>query len=377
MTSSEQEEIYKLGDKAKSCWSATYAQTQNVPLTPSQSKLPYEYEGCLIKTLGETAYKQIYSGVRTPTYEEHLKYEACYGGRNNVSSVTFYTNQETLPKTTETCLKTVLTGGTYDKVRSGTIDVPYESRDKVNRCFGINPQPFEETRVYKAPDTVKNCLLDAIGASRFQEIQRGKSEPSEEEKTKSSLCFAKLNKDQSKFLPLPPEQVHFLKSKPEIVNVSDFKQETQKLKGQDVGGKIVLSGKALPNATVNIYIFSDPIVVTTKTDENGDWVYELNEPLKGESHIAYATVRSDNGEIVRSDILDFQIQAAPDEPAIEQFIEETSATSAQKSFLYYSVIALIILTLSVSSVIAVVNVRKISARQKEGSVPNRDSERKL
>ena len=376
-TTSEQDEIYKLGDKAKSCWGGSVQQVQTGSVAPSQYKSPYEYENCLIKVLGEEAYRQIYSGVKTPTYEEHLKYKACYGGKSRVSTVTYFSNQETLPETTIACLKTILTGGLYEKVRSGTSDVPYEIRDKVNRCFGINPQAFEEARMYKAPDTFMSCLYEKVGSSRFQEIQSGKSQPTNEERQKAESCKSLLNKDQTKFLPPPSEQVHFLEPKPELVNVSGYEQDSQNIEGKNVGGKIVFSGTAIPNSVINIYIYSEPIVVTTKTDENGDWVYELDQPLKGEHHIAYATVRSDDGEMVRSQVLNFTIQAAPDEPAIQQFIQETSATKTQRSFLYYSVVALIITALSVLGVIAVMNVRKISMHQQPNSSGKRDSEGKF
>ncbi|OGM21108.1 hypothetical protein A2771_00780 [Candidatus Woesebacteria bacterium RIFCSPHIGHO2_01_FULL_38_26b] len=339
---SEQNELYQLGDKAKSCWEYTGTQTAtNVTISASAVKSISDYEACVIKSLGETAYKQIYSGVRTPTYEEHLKYEQCNSGQTKVSSVIYYTNEEKLPKTTEACLKTVLTGGTFDKVRASEADVPYELRDKVNRCFGVNPQPFEEARVYKTPDAVKNCLKEDIGEARFNEINSG-SQPTDEEKKKGEGCFAKLNRDQTKFLPLPPEQVHFLETDPDSINVGEVKQETQKLKNVNIGGKVIFTGSALPNSVVNIYIYSEPIVVTTKTDENGDWVYELDQPLEGDKHIAYATVRNSAGKVVRSSVLDFSVVAADDIENLPQFLEEEGAVSSQNKIIIYAVILIII-----------------------------------
>jgi len=58
------------------------------------------------------------------------------------------------------------------------------------------------------------------------------------------------------------------------------------------------SGSGLPNSFVTLYIFSTPIVVTVKTDENGLWTYTLDKPLEDGSHQLYVTTVDDGGRIL-------------------------------------------------------------------------------
>ena len=334
-SSQEQEEIYKLGDKVKSCWG--YTSESSTGTTSQTAKPPIENEACLLEKLGETAYKDIYYGVRQPTHEEHLLFEKCYG-KTPVSSVTYYTSDTKLSKEVDGCLRYSL-GSSYSKVKAGQIDVPYEQREQVNRCFGVNPQPFEEGRVYKIPDDIKSCLQESIGEARFNEISSGGSNPSDEEKKKGETCFAELHKDQLKFLPPPPEQVPFLETDPNVIGFANFKQETKKVKNTTIGGKVTFEGKGPPNTPVYIYIYSEPIVITTKTDENGEWVYELNQPLKGEKHVAYATVKDTSGKIVRSSVFDFTVVAA-NEKTVQLLQEEVVSEKEQNRFIKYAAITL-------------------------------------
>ncbi|OGM20118.1 hypothetical protein A2714_00970 [Candidatus Woesebacteria bacterium RIFCSPHIGHO2_01_FULL_38_9] len=314
--SAEQSEISNLGNKVSSCWGYSGSTTTqggvNPTLSSSSYKAPYEYENCLSKKLGQKAYRDIFYGARKPTYDEQLVYEQCLGGTRPTSAVVYYTSDSSFSRETNTCLRQTLKND-YSRVKSGQTEVPYELKEQVNKCFGINPQPFEEGRVYKAPDQVKSCLMEVVGQDRFNQINTGVSQPSEEEKSRSQTCFEKLHKDQLNFLPPPPEQVPYLEEAPDIVNFSDVQQETQTVKSQNYGGKVVFSGKAPPNSSVTIYIYSDPIVVTTKTDENGDWIYELEQPLSGEKHVAYATVKTTSGKIVKSTVFDFTVIAAEED----------------------------------------------------------------
>lgn len=61
---------------------------------------------------------------------------------------------------------------------------------------------------------------------------------------------------------------------------------------------IRFSGRALPNSFVTLYVFSDPIVVTVKTDQNGLWTYVLNKPLPDGSHELYVATVDDQGKIL-------------------------------------------------------------------------------
>ena len=291
----------------------------------------------MINALGESAYRDIHEGKRAPTYEEYLKFERCYG-KVSGDSVTYITSNQTLPTPTNSCLKETL-GDLYSKINSGQTLVPPELRSKVDRCFGVDPQPFKQGSVIKIPEGTKSCLKDSVGKQRFNEISSGNT-PTNEEKTKANSCFNQLNAVQAKFIPPPPEQAHFLDEDDKTINFYDITQEKTEAEGKLLGGKIVLSGHSFANEVVTLYIFSEPIVVTTKTDENGDWTFELNEPLSGEKHIAYAAIRTSSGKLVRSTVFDFTVIAAEEDLANRFIDEEISTQPAQKSFLGPALIAM-------------------------------------
>jgi hypothetical protein len=69
-------------------------------------------------------------------------------------------------------------------------------------------------------------------------------------------------------------------------------------KDPEKGNAFKLSGKALPNIYLTIYIYSeDPIVVTVKTDENGNWVYDLEKDLENGDHEVYVAMTDNTGKI--------------------------------------------------------------------------------
>lgn len=345
------EEVRDLGKKVESCWKdSDRSQTEGRDSLESGFSSAYvENEKCLMDALGKFAYREIYGGEREPTYEEHLWFEKCYGNIKR-DVITYATSDEELPDAVDRCLRNTL-AGYYDRVKKGQVDVPPELRGGVDRCFGVNPQPFEESHAYKLPDEVRSCLIDALSEARFNEISSGRSEPTVSEKQKGELCFKKLNENQQLFLPPPPEQVPYFELDPETINFAEVIQEKMDIRGNKFRGKTKFSGKAPPNSTVTIYIFSEPIVVTTKTDENGDWVYDFDKPLEGGKHVAYAIVRTSSGKVVRSSVFDFEVLAASEED-VEKFLDESKALDTQTIFIRYAFVligAAFIVVLSMQS----------------------------
>jgi ElaB/YqjD/DUF883 family membrane-anchored ribosome-binding protein len=62
--------------------------------------------------------------------------------------------------------------------------------------------------------------------------------------------------------------------------------------------KVQFVGKAIPNSYITIYIYSTPIIVTVKTDDNGEWSYELDEELDNGEHQLYVATVNNTGKIV-------------------------------------------------------------------------------
>ena len=81
--------------------------------------------------------------------------------------------------------------------------------------------------------------------------------------------------------------------------------------GSTTATKLVLSGKALPNSFVTLFIFSEPIVVTVKADNTGAWTYTLNKELADGSHKVVSAITDEGGHILaKSETLPFVKVAA-------------------------------------------------------------------
>ncbi len=75
--------------------------------------------------------------------------------------------------------------------------------------------------------------------------------------------------------------------------------------------KLRFSGVSLPNSYVTIFVFSDPIVVTIKTDASGAWVYTLDKELADGTHQVMSAITDGGGRILaKSEPLPFVKQAA-------------------------------------------------------------------
>lgn len=61
--------------------------------------------------------------------------------------------------------------------------------------------------------------------------------------------------------------------------------------------KMHFSGKGLPNIFLTLYIYSDPIIVTVKTNADGNWTYDLDKDLPDGDHEAYVAVTDNVGKI--------------------------------------------------------------------------------
>lgn len=60
----------------------------------------------------------------------------------------------------------------------------------------------------------------------------------------------------------------------------------------------IISGKALPNSFVTLYVFSTPIVVTVKTDADGSWNYRFDKEIEDGEHQVYIGVTDNAGKLV-------------------------------------------------------------------------------
>jgi hypothetical protein len=62
--------------------------------------------------------------------------------------------------------------------------------------------------------------------------------------------------------------------------------------------KIRLSGRGLPNSFLTLYIFSDPIIVTLRTNDIGNWTYILDKELPDGTHEVISAITDSGGSII-------------------------------------------------------------------------------
>ncbi len=198
-----------------------------------------------------------------------------------------------------------------------------------------SPTPHPTTPpISVQPDSKEaGCLEKILGTTRFKDINSGASQPTAEERQKGAVCFGNGSLVPSPLAPVAPADVKNLPTdSTNKITVGEAKQESK----QDSAGKeqkiIKLSGKAAPNTEVYLYIFSEPLVLKTKADGDGNWNYTLENPLKPGKHEVYATTEKEPASFVRSQPLFINVARAL---ASEQNPQGNSLNLAQASRLEF------------------------------------------
>lgn len=73
-------------------------------------------------------------------------------------------------------------------------------------------------------------------------------------------------------------------------SINEVKLTTEKL--------VTIKGNALPNSFVSLYIYSNPIMVTIKTNSLGEWEYVLDKELEDGNHSIYVATVNNTGKIL-------------------------------------------------------------------------------
>lgn len=139
------------------------------------------------------------------------------------------------------------------------------------------------------------------------------------------------------------------------------------IENKQVGGAegYILSGKSEPNSVVALYIYSDlPLVITTETNEYGNWRYELSEPLADGEHEIYVAINDNTGKVVKkSKPLNFFVKEAQ-AISVKDFISPTASAASEakkdsdSSIYYYLIAALLLIVVGISFFVAVILKKK-------------------
>ncbi len=132
------------------------------------------------------------------------------------------------------------------------------------------------------------------------------------------------------------------------------------------GGKtgIRFKGWGLPNSYVTLFIFSSPVIVVVKTDEQGRWTYTLDKPLDDGRHSVYAAQTDSSGRIeARSEVLVFAKNGDAVARAVADQEEEVSATGRLKND--FSLAIAIAIALALSAALFIIGAFAARARKGE------------
>ncbi|MDP3957001.1 MAG: Ig-like domain-containing protein [bacterium] len=197
--------------------------------------------------------------------------------------------------------------------------------DKEEIRLGANPE---------SADTDKDGFLDG------DEIKNG-FDP---------LKFSVGDKSDKIVFESPKEVIANTATEPETKKVSDKRFKVDKVelvKTANDGGKATrFSGKALPNMFITLYIYSDPIIVTVKTDAEGNWTYDLDKELPDGDHEIFVAVTDNVGKIsAQSEALPFvkTAQAVAIKPAAAAAAEALqNASPLERSRTEFIIMAIVI-----------------------------------
>jgi hypothetical protein len=136
----------------------------------------------------------------------------------------------------------------------------------------------------------------------------------------------------------------------QVVSIESIVPENPEDDTDGVAAQAVISGKALPNSFVTLYIFSTPTVVTVKTEEDGSWKYRFDKELEDGEHTVYIGLTDNAGRIVaKSEPFRFVKEAQAFTPADAAGIGSITTEPADDSLLSSYMIYLI-LSISVVSI---------------------------
>lgn len=220
----------------------------------------------------------------------------------------------------------------------------------------------EASQALQASPIAQNCLLDALGQERYSAVNNNEIRPTSQEMQKIVPCFASSNYlIPANFSPIKPQAIKELTTKNDLA-VARPKNVQRQTDTATITG-LLLSGKAKPNSQVIIYVFSDPLVLTTTSDADGNWTYTLENPIETGEHEVYTVVDRGDGEFERSAPVSFFIKTAAASPANPQGLsllldEKQTPSQSNSGLIFYLLSASALICLVLAGFFVILNWRK-------------------
>lgn len=111
--------------------------------------------------------------------------------------------------------------------------------------------------------------------------------------------------------------------------------------------RIKIAGKGIPNSFVLIYLYSQPLILTTKVDAEGNFAYVLDKPLSEGVHRVYVAIANNEGKIKeRSEVFNFLKTPTAVAAIVPPIFPEEVASPAERLYSAYTLLIITVVVLS-------------------------------
>lgn len=266
---------------------------------------------------------------------------------------------------------TETTSGTSDSAKIQVSASNADSSKPITSTSGVAADLEDNKQVVEKAGTVQN-VVSPIAPVRMTEVRTESGSQQQPSKPKEVSAPVESS-NQVFFEPTVIEGEKLEKEKnPKISGAAsgDYLVEDVQLITKDDGRKaVVFKGKAIPESYFNIFIFSkDPIVMTIKADQNGDWSYELARDLADGQHEVYVAMTEPNGKILsKSEPIAF-VKTAQAISVIPISQLDENKSPMQKSVASYVLVAIVIMSVCLLIALSLIGILTYKYKTDETTV---------
>ncbi len=178
------------------------------------TQAPEEVVQCLKDALGSDIIGKIESGNFTPTQSDGQTIQNCFNQFKSQSTQKMLEGFNQVPGA-EACIQNKLGTSTLDQIKQGNMPNDPNIGDQIRSCFEENAKEAQQkgleqikNALENAPESVKACLQDAIGADGLAKIQQGDSSVlTQDSENKIKLCFSQMQQQGVNQLQSAPAEI--------------------------------------------------------------------------------------------------------------------------------------------------------------------------
>lgn len=258
---------------------------------------------------GRDVVREVPIGVQSQTSTTTNTDTTSSGGTTSTGTTSGTTSSTTNNQTTTSTNTTTTTSGSSGETSTATTTAaeteepkPLTREEKIERAT---------TQLQSQPE-VLNCATASLTPARIESLRTQTDRLTASELRIIRGCFAPTKfAVPAVYAPVEPQKT-VVKELPssEKTRINDTTTHVTNSEDGTTRAALRFQGQAEPNTDVLVYVFSEPIVLYAKADDNGNWVYDLVDPLAPGNHEAYAVVEEADGTYKKSSAFSFLIKTA-------------------------------------------------------------------